>query len=458
MVRLRYRRIPAAPLLLSMLLSIAAPEAAAGTTFCDTPAAVIPDNNGHGVTDALAINDSGTIADVTVSVKVTHSFVGDLVVELTPSPENIDPANDGSQYTWGENVGWINAEPGGNGGRGVHVAATGLSGYLWAENIGWISLSCANTATCATVNYGVANDGGGVLSGYAWSENAGWINFKPTGTGVTINPTTASFSGYAWGENIGWINFGFGGGSGRIKSSWTNPPTETPTRTPTATPTFTATHSPTLSPTSTPTLTAAADTPTQTPTVTATPGRIDVAPTPAVGRPAGLACVPVSLIGGGGPSSTTNEIDFDAALFSVVDAVINPAIGAGTAANKQVSHLPLVPGAELFTVAGSPQPIPDGLLYSAHLAISTGTLPGIYGLAGTAGGSIKVSVCTGDCDGGDSVSIGELQRCINMFLGRPLCDAAAPEYNCPIADANSNGAVGIGEVQHCANRFLRGCF
>ena len=35
--------------------------------------------------------------------------------------ENVDPTNDGSQYAWGENVGWLNAEPGGDGGPGVQV-------------------------------------------------------------------------------------------------------------------------------------------------------------------------------------------------------------------------------------------------------------------------------------------------------------------------------------------------
>ena len=34
--------------------------------------------------------------------------------------ENIDPDNDGSQYAYAENVGWINAEPSGNGADGVH--------------------------------------------------------------------------------------------------------------------------------------------------------------------------------------------------------------------------------------------------------------------------------------------------------------------------------------------------
>ncbi len=129
--------------------------------------------------------------------------------------ENIDPANDGHQYGWGENVGWLNAEP--TVGDGAEVDGFKLTGYIWAENIGWISLSCENTGSCETVAYGVTNDGLGNLSGYAWAENVGWISFScdntsscPTvGYNVAIDPVTAKFSGYAWGENIGWICFDY---------------------------------------------------------------------------------------------------------------------------------------------------------------------------------------------------------------------------------------------------------
>jgi hypothetical protein len=128
--------------------------------------------------------------------------------------ENIDPDDDGSQYAWGENVGWFNAEPSGNGGPGVEVEDTKLTGYIWAENIGWVSLSCENTSSCATVDYGVTNDGCGDLSGYAWAENVGWISFSCENTsscgtvdyGVSIDPNTGEFAGYAWGENIGWVS------------------------------------------------------------------------------------------------------------------------------------------------------------------------------------------------------------------------------------------------------------
>lgn len=125
--------------------------------------------------------------------------------------ENIDPYQDGSQYAWGENVGWLNFEP--NTGDGAQVASDKLTGYVWAENIGWISLSCENTSSCGTVSYGVTNDGSGNLSGFAWGENVGWINFDPNVSGdsndygVTID-ADGNFDGWAWGENVGWVNFG----------------------------------------------------------------------------------------------------------------------------------------------------------------------------------------------------------------------------------------------------------
>jgi hypothetical protein len=133
-----------------------------------------------------------------------------LLAVMAGSParaENIDPAGDGSQYGWGENVGWINAEPSGDAGPGVAVEDFRLTGWMWSEHDGWISLSCENTGSCGTTPYGVKNDGSGHLSGYAWAENAGWIHFKPTNGGVTVDPATGNFSGRAWGEQTGWITF-----------------------------------------------------------------------------------------------------------------------------------------------------------------------------------------------------------------------------------------------------------
>ncbi len=125
----------------------------------------------------------------------------------TAVAENVDPEADGSQYAYGENVGWLNAEPSGDAGPGVQVNDFTLTGYLWGENVGWVSLSCTNTVNCATTAYGVTNDGHGTLGGFAWGENVGWINFAPSTAGVTIDTNTGDFAGLAWGENIGWITF-----------------------------------------------------------------------------------------------------------------------------------------------------------------------------------------------------------------------------------------------------------
>ena len=65
----------------------------------------------------------------------------------------------------------------------------------------------------------------------------------------------------------------------------------------------------------------------------------------------------------------------------------------------------------------------------------------------TKSGTILVeSGLPGDCDGSGTVSIGEVQRVINMFLG-----AAAPDCG---ADCDGNGQVSIGEVQKVINGFL----
>jgi hypothetical protein len=121
---------------------------------------------------------------------------------------NIDPTDDGSKYVWSENLGWLNAKPGGAAGQGMVVSDFELTGWMWSENAGWVSLSCKNSSICASLPYGVTNDGTGHLGGYAWGENIGWVAFAPIGGGVSIDPSNGIFGGYGWSENAGWINFG----------------------------------------------------------------------------------------------------------------------------------------------------------------------------------------------------------------------------------------------------------
>jgi len=122
-------------------------------------------------------------------------------------------AGNSTGYAWSENTGWMNFNPADG---GVTVYADHLEGYAWNENIGWIRLGTFTAGTAHTyanapgaagaADFGVNNNGSGVLSGYGWSENAGWINFRPPGGGVSIDGS-GHFSGYAWAENIGWIDF-----------------------------------------------------------------------------------------------------------------------------------------------------------------------------------------------------------------------------------------------------------
>jgi hypothetical protein len=66
--------------------------------------------------------------------------------------------------------------------------------------------------------------------------------------------------------------------------------------------------------------------------------------------------------------------------------------------------------------------------------------------------SAATPVVPGDCDGDGTVSIGEVQKAINMFLGIAQAGAPVPP-DCGV-DCNGDGTVSIGEVQKVINAFL----
>jgi hypothetical protein len=193
-----------------------------------------------------------------------------------------------------------------------------------------------------------------------------------------------------------------------------------------------------------------------------------------VGRPGGTACLPATLITAGAQiAATTNAIVFEADQLSLTVCAINPAIGPGSATDKQLTTLPGVAGSESVHVGGNANAISSGNLYACEWTVAPGATLGTHTLSNTpaatdpagnpvpgvigAAGQIVVSSCTGDCDGDGTVTIGEVVKCVNLFLGLPLCDAANVSASCPIADANLDGTVSIGEVVQCVNRFLNGC-
>jgi hypothetical protein len=128
--------------------------------------------------------------------------------------ETIDPNENGRQFAWGENAGWVNAEPLGDGGPGMTILDGRVAGWLWSESVGWINLSCRNRGGCGEVEFAVTHDGAGNLGGWGWAENAGWVSFwcgntASCGTAsyrVRVNVDNGNFFGWAWSENLGWIS------------------------------------------------------------------------------------------------------------------------------------------------------------------------------------------------------------------------------------------------------------
>ena len=141
-----------------------------------------------------------------------------VVLAISAHSETIDPGFQNQQYAYGENMGWLNAEPGGHCRSGVHIAEDQVHGWMWSENVGWISLNCSNTESCANAAYEttISPVEGAPdlyqLAGHAWAENAGWISFSCANTqtctdnlyGVHIS-ADGIVTGAAWSENLGWI-------------------------------------------------------------------------------------------------------------------------------------------------------------------------------------------------------------------------------------------------------------
>jgi hypothetical protein len=145
-----------------------------------------------------------------------------LILPLSLLAENVDPDGTGYHWAYSENGGWLDAEPGGDGGSaGLHTADGLITGWLWSPNVGWISAHCSNTSSCGDVEYGlhleVDSDNPGWLrfSGKAWSENTGWVvshcletnSCNEVEYGLRVEMATGLVVGYAWSENLGWLSF-----------------------------------------------------------------------------------------------------------------------------------------------------------------------------------------------------------------------------------------------------------
>lgn len=126
---------------------------------------------------------------------------------------NIEPS---AQYSWTENVGWMNWREANGASDGVRVGDFILMGYVWGENIGWMSVGDGVPANPPFYSNFDADDFGvniaanGLLTGYAWGENVGWVNFSGGALATPANPARINcdgrLQGFAWSENLGWLN------------------------------------------------------------------------------------------------------------------------------------------------------------------------------------------------------------------------------------------------------------
>ncbi|MFH1188788.1 MAG: prepilin-type N-terminal cleavage/methylation domain-containing protein [bacterium] len=141
-----------------------------------------------------------------------------------PGGPNIDSTN---RWAWNDLQAWIDFYETST----VEVTDSRIIGYAAFDNTtNYIAFDCAtspNGNVCniplGTGNWGVDNDGSGMLFGYAWNDGIGWISFNCDQTsvgggnncasgggvdyGVTIDPLTGDFSGWAWNDIIGWVSF-----------------------------------------------------------------------------------------------------------------------------------------------------------------------------------------------------------------------------------------------------------
>ena len=154
-----------------------------------------------------------------------------LVITLSTHQPVWAAAGNSSDYSWAEKFGYIKWADGTNF-SGALVSDSGLVNYLWSEKTGYISLSCSNTSSCGTIDYGVSNDGDGNLTGYGWSEKLGWISFDDTSVNnyyQVLIDANGNFSGYGWSEKAGYINLDDAGDLYKVTTTWrpTGPPTVT---------------------------------------------------------------------------------------------------------------------------------------------------------------------------------------------------------------------------------------
>lgn len=150
-------------------------------------------------------------------MKITRTFLAALIVSLGCNQPSVFAdstfENNGNQYAWGANFGWLNFFADDT--NGAEIGGYVCSGYVWVANMGWMNLGDGSPSNGiryqnnSSTDFGVNVMDDGALRGFAWGANFGWVNFEDTGD-PRVDFLTGELSGYAWSANCGWINLGEG--------------------------------------------------------------------------------------------------------------------------------------------------------------------------------------------------------------------------------------------------------
>jgi PKD repeat protein len=176
--------------------------------------------------------------------------------------------------------------------------------------------------------------------------------------------------------------------------------------------------------------------------------------------PGASVTVPVTLTGRDATlCGLTTDVTYDLASLTFTSAQIGPAaLAAGKSLNSSTPSTGVI---RLAILGINVTPIGDGIVAYLTFQVAQGASGSTvlnHSCGGTdcEGGGVGMSCpggivsftsgIPGDCDNDGQVSIGEVQKAINMFLG-------LLPVGCGV-DCNGDGAVSIGEVQKVVNVFL----